>query len=252
MRSALLLTALAAVAAGCTMSRVPPAAPLSSAPAPATPASVAVSETPLPVLATVAPTSTAVPSATAFVPFTVATWADNVLLRSNPGYLFPQLAVLKEGSSLSVLGKSPGAEWLLCQTRDNRVGWVFAQLVERAGGDSMDAPTIWPASVQTLVGKMNDEAGVPISGIQFSIVQGVGSNAPRNDAMTDDTGTFYAFMPAETSGTWYVSYTAVSCKSNTMDANCNCKAGTCGSPDPKGINVDFPPATDDPLAFVWK
>lgn len=252
MRSTIASVLLTAVAVGCTISQATPGAHTSPAPAPATPASAAVSDTPVPMPATPVPTSTEVPAATAFVPFTVSTWADNVLLRSNPGYLFPQLGVLRKGTSLSVLGKSPGAEWLLCQTSDSRVGWVFAQLVERAGGDSVDAPSIWPTSVQTLVGKINDHAGVPISGIQFSIVQGAGTNAPRNDAMTDDSGTFYAFMPADTSGTWFVSYTAVSCKSNTMDANCNCKAGVCGSPDPKGINVDFPRAADDPLAFVWR
>jgi uncharacterized protein YraI len=252
MRSTIALAVLMAVAVGCTMNQATPGAPTAPAAVSATPAAAAVSDTPLPVPATAVPTSTAVPTATAFVPFTVSTWADNVLLRSNPGYLFPQLAVLRKGASLSVLGKSPGAEWLLCQTSDSRVGWVFAQLVERAGGVSMDAPSIWPTSVQTLVGKVNDQAGVPISGIQFSIVQGAGDNAPRTDAMTDDSGAFYGFMPADARGTWFVSYTAVSCESNTMDASCNCQAGVCGSPDPKGVNVDFPRAADDPLTFVWR
>jgi len=253
MRSTLVLTVLTAVAVGCTTNQATPGTPASPAPGSATPASAAAPEMPVPMPATAAvPTSTEVPAATAFVPFTVSTWADNVLLRSNPGYLFAQLAVLRQGTSLSVLGQSPGGEWLLSQTSDSRVGWVFAQLVERAGGGSVDAPSIWPTAVQTIVGKINDQAGVPISGIQFSIVQGAGANAPRNDAMTDDTGTFYAFMPADTSGTWFVSYTAVSCKSNTMDANCNCKGGLCGSPDPKGINVDLPRAADEPLAFVWR
>ena len=84
---------------------------------------------------TLVTTSTLAPTATAFVPFTVTTWADNVFLRSNPGYLFPQLAVLRKDTSLQVLGKSPGAEWLLCQTSESRVGWVFAQLVDGATGN---------------------------------------------------------------------------------------------------------------------
>ena len=70
--------------------------------------------------------------------------------------------------------------------------------------------------------------------------------------MTDISGTFYAFMPPDTSGTWLVSYTAVSCTSNTMDANCNCNAGVCGSPDPGSISVVFPRSADEPLAFTWR
>ena len=189
---------------------------------------------------------------TPFVPFEVTTWADNVLLRSGPGYLFQKLAVLRQGTSLLVLGQSPGGEWFLCQTSESSAGWVFAQLVERAAGDAVMAPTIWPASAQVLVGTVHDQAGVPINGIQFSIFQGGGADAPRNDAVTDESGTFYAFMPAETSGSWTVSYTAVSCKSNTMDANCNCNSGACGKPDPASISVEFPRAADDALAFIWR
>ena len=185
------------------------------------------------------------------MPFAVTTWANDVLLRSNRRNLFAKLAVLRKGISLLVLGKSPGAEWLLCQIGESRVGWVFSQFVERASGDLVEPPSIWPSLAQALVGKINDQAGVPISGIQFSIVQGAGACAPRNDALTYDSGTFYAFMPSDTNGTWLVSYTAVSCKSNTMDANCNCRSGVCGGPDPGSISVVFPRSAGDRLEFTW-
>jgi hypothetical protein len=239
---------LAATVVSCTATEPP--TPVGVTPAVAT--VTAILDTPAPMEATSAPTSTTEPAVTPFVPFEVMTWANNVLLRSGPGYLFQQLAVLREGASLLVLGKSPGGEWLLCQTPENRVGWVFAQLVERATEEVGEAPTIWPPSAQVLRGTVRDQAGVAINGIQFSIVQGGGNDAPRNDAVTDESGTFYAFMPAESSGSWFVSYTAVSCKSNTMDANCNCIGGTCGKPDPTSISVEFPRAADEALAFIWK
>jgi hypothetical protein len=253
MRSIVAAAMLSVVAVGCAMNEAAPRAASPSVPASSTPASAtAAPDTPGPMPPTIAPTSTAMPAGTPFVPFSVTTWADNVLLRSNPGYLFPQLAILRKGTSLLVLGRSPGTEWLLCQTSDSRVGWVFARLVDQAAGDLKAAPSIWPASAQALAGKVKDQAGVPISGIQFSIVQGGGADAPRNDAVTDDSGTFYAFMPADTNGTWLVSYTAVSCKSNTMDANCNCKAGLCGTSDPESISVVLPRSADDLLTFTWR
>ena len=138
------------------------------------------------------------------------------------------------------------------QTNDNRTGWVFTQLIDAGGADINTAPSIWPPAVQTLVGTLKDEAGVPISGIQFAIVQGAGVTAPRNDAVTDDTGTFYAFMPPESSGTWTLSFTAVACTSNTMDANCNCIAGSCGRPDPESISIVLPRSQEQPLEFTWR
>ncbi len=138
------------------------------------------------------------------------------------------------------------------QATDNRTGWVFNKLVDAGGADTNAAPSVRPPGVQALVGTLKDEAGVPISGIQFAIVQGAGAAAPRNDAVTDDTGTFYAFMPAELTGTWTLSFTAVACTSNTMDANCNCIAGSCGRPDPESISIVLPRSQEQPLEFTWR
>jgi hypothetical protein len=191
-----------------------------------------------------APTSTA----EVFVPFTVRTWADNVLLRANPGYLFRQLTVLNKGASLQVLGRSQGGEWLLVQTADNRSGWVFAQLVELEGRDLDPVPTVVPSDTLVVRGRVTHENGFPVSGIQFALVQGTGSNAPRTDAMTDESGIFHAFMPRDSSGTWWVSYTAISCKSNIMDADCN----WVGKPLPEGVYLELPQGASSMLEFAWK
>ena len=198
------------------------------------------------------PTATLEALSTPFMAFQVTTSVDNALLRENPGYLFPQLAVLQQGSSLLVLGRSPGGEWLLCETADHRAGWVFGKLVTPGSGDVQEAPVIRPASAQVVVGTVRDQAGVPISGIQFSVIQGSGNNAPRNDAVTDTSGRFYAFMPADASGSWTVSYTAVSCTSNTMDSNCNCIGGRCGTPDPLSVTIQLPQSPEAMLQFTWK
>jgi hypothetical protein len=246
----LTLFVAATLAAGCTMSSsespsTPTAIPLTASATPASSPSV-------PTVPPVAPTVTLEPPRTPFMAFTAATSVENALLRENPGYLFPQLAALKQGSALLVMGRSPGGEWLLCQTADHRAGWVFAQLVDASSEDLQQAPVIWPASAQVVVGLVRDQAGVPVSGIQFSIIQGTGNTAPRNDAVTDGSGQFYAFMPAEAAGEWNVSYTAVSCTSNTMDSSCNCIGGTCGMPDPLATTIQFPRPPQDVLQFTWR
>lgn len=191
------------------------------------------------------------PSGT-YVPFSVATTADNVALRKGPGYLFIRIGLLPEGTSLRVLAKSRGGEWALVQTTDARVGWVFIQLTESSGGNWASVPLSEPLGAQLITGSVIDLAGVPISGVQFALTQGNGSLAPRNDAMTDESGTFYAYMPADASGQWYLRYAAIACISNTMDSNCNPKNGVGGRPYPEGQYIALPLATQTRLQLIWK
>lgn len=234
-----------------------------SAPSPvAAPASInpppVPSFTPIPTLTSQPrPTvvSTLSPQATPFVPFYVFTGADNVVLRADPGYLFDAESVLKDSSSLLVLGRTPGGEWILVQypfgqTGMNIVGWVYAQLLAPTQNDLQSAPLIQPGDVQLVRGHVADSNGNPISGVQFAFVGGASDNAPRNDAMTDDQGDFYAFMPPSYNGAWSVGYVALSCKSNVMDANCNCLKGVCGKIYPDTVNITLP--YKNVLNFVWK
>ncbi len=214
--------------------------------------------TPIPTL-THLPEATATPSLpalpTPYVPYYITTSADNVVLRSNPGYLFDAEMVLKDGSQLLVLGRAPGNEWILVQypyalTGLDLVGWVYALLTTSNPVDLKSAPLFQPLDVQMVRGHVADAQGKPISGVQFAFVGGNSDNAPRNDAMTDDHGDFYAFMPPTYNGTWSVGYVALSCKSNIMDANCSCRQGACGKVVPDSINITLPDS--DVLNFVWK
>ena len=171
------------------------------------------------------------------------------MLRTGPGTLFDSQAALQKNTQLLILGQSPGDQWLYVETADGVMGWVFSLLLN-PGSAVAAAPIIQPENTQLITGRVFDGNGNPISGIQFSFIQGTGSNPPRNDAVTDSTGTFYAFMPLSAHGTWTVSYTAVACTSNTMDANCNCLNGACGKPDPELTTVILP--FSGTLTFVWK
>lgn len=184
-----------------------------------------------------------------YVPFYVVTQVDNLVLRANPGQLFEAKTTLPNASRLLVLGRAPGGEWLLVQTPLERTGWVFAQFVTSEGDLSL-VPVIQPADMQTVRGRVLDESGNPITGVQFAVVQDKAGSPPRNDAITDETGTFYAFMPVNTTGTWAVSFTAITCTSNVMDKDCNCLEGVCGGPTPASISITLP--LDELLEFSWK
>jgi len=186
-----------------------------------------------------------------YIPFYVVTQVDNLILRANPGYLFEAKTTLPNASRLLVLGRAPGGEWLLVQTPLERTGWVFAQFVT-SEGDLNLVPYVQPADMQVVCGRVLDENRSPITGIQFAVVQEKPGSPPRNDAITDETGTFYAFMPLDTTGTWAVSFTAVTCTSNVMDKDCKCINGVCGGPVPESISVALPLELNEPLEFLWK
>ncbi len=197
------------------------------------------------------PTVALVPAQT-FAPFDVTTGAANLALRTGPGYLFTRIGLLSEGVSLKVLGRSRGGEWALVQATENRVGWMFIQLINASGRDWSTVPYSDPLGAQLITGLVKDALGQPISGIQFAFTQGSGVLAPRTDAMTDSEGKFYAYMPTDIVGQWSVSYVAISCTSNTMDASCNPKNGIGGRPYPERQYVTLPLAPPATLQFVWK
>lgn len=210
---------------------------------------------PLPPTATLTPSPTPLPSptptptVTPFAPFEVRTRVDWVNVRSNPGYLFAVQASVRKGTVFSVRGKSPGGEWIRVENEKGISGWIFAQLLE-SPVDLQAVPVIQPEDVVTVMGRVADRTGKPISGVQFMITQGEAPNQQRTDAMTDAEGIFYAFMPRGVSGDWVVEYTAIACTSNLMDEKCNCIGGTCGSPQPSKITINLP---DFPaLVFEWQ
>ncbi len=200
---------------------------------------------------TMSPTETVLPSPTPteFAPFTVKVSVNNFNVRTNPGYLFPVLLMVQEGTELTVYGQAPGGEWIYVKTPSGVYGWVFAKLIFNEPRLSQ-APIREPEKVQLVNGFLKDVQGNPISGFQFALVQGSGNNAPRNDAMTDENGEFFAFMPTSSSGVWTVSYVAYACTSNVVDADCNFLPGQSKTPDPLIVDITLP--INEPLQFIFQ
>ncbi len=174
--------------------------------------------------------------------------ANNVNLRTGPGTVFPVSRLLMLHTRLELLGHAPGGEWLYVRTETNIYGWVLNWLVT-GGQANASTALIQPEDVQVVHGTVVDKSGVPVSGIGFAVTQGISPNGQRTDATSDATGQFYAYLPASTGGTWYVTYVSVACSSNTMDASCNC-IGTCGTADPQRVAINVP--SQSTLHFVWK
>ena len=197
------------------------------------------------------PAITATPEPTPFdyVPFNISPFVNNVKLRTNPGYLFPARIMVHQTTSLIVHGRSPGNEWIYVEAPDKIYGWVFGKLFNE-DQRLFQAPLVEPGEVQIIRGKLLDLAGQPVSGVQFMLTQGSGSNPLRNDANTDENGEFIAFMPLESSGTWTVAYTAISCTSNKMDSACNCLDNICGNVEPASQQITLP--YRDTIQFTWK
>ena len=188
---------------------------------------------------------------TPYVPFYAVSNVENLVLRANPGPLFEAKTTLPNASRLLVLGRAPGGEWLLVQTPLERTGWVYAQFVT-SEGDLNLVPFVQPADMLVVSGRVLDQKGAPVPGIQFAVVQEQAGSPPRVDAITDATGTFYVFMPAATTGTWAVSFTAITCASPVMDKDCKCLNGVCGGPAPGSVNITLPLEQTEPLLFSWQ
>jgi hypothetical protein len=193
------------------------------------------------------PTDTSLPVVTASGQLYIHTAAQNVNLRTQPGTLFPVSRVMPQGTRLQVLGLSPGGEWAYVLNDEGINGWVDISFVDAFPMEQI--LTVEPGDVNRITGRVLDENGLPVHGVGFAIVQQSGSKTLRTDAATDVSGTFYAYLPLTASGVWTVSYVSLDCKSNAMDANCNCLSNVC-SPDPVSIPVSLP--VNAPLNFTWK
>lgn len=201
--------------------------------------------------ATIVPSDTPMPSVTPFTPFVASVWADNVNVRTNPGYLFPSLKLLAKGSKFTVMGKAPGGEWVQVQLPDGKTGWVFSQLIE-SSVNFQEIPTIEPVDVQLIKGLVKDSAGVPIKGIGFTILQEAGGKSSSNTVLTDSNGEFYSFMPLSAKGDWTVSFNAIACKSNvwTDDSCTYYKQPYRGVVEPQSVVITLPHTAV--LELVWK
>jgi len=197
------------------------------------------------------PTATPAGSPTPFASFEVNPAVEGLMLRIGPGVLFDALQMLGSEATLTVLGKSPGGEWLKVQSANGTLGWVFAGLV-KSSVDLRAIPVIEPQGIVTIKGRVVDIVGTPIEGIGFEVKPEGAEASAASVASTDANGEFFAFLPEDASGTWTVTQTAIGCPSNIWtDSSCSAyKAGYIGTVEPNIQTVSLPQSGR--LEFTWK
>lgn len=146
--------------------------------------------------------------------------AQGVFLRDGPGTLFPPRKLLDQNAPLTVIGRARGDDWLLVEAGGEE-GWIatiFATLEDK----SLIAvlPVHNPAEAVTIRGQVTDTFGGPVEGISFSVTQITAAGALRTDATTRKDGFFYAYLPADATGSWRVALTGIDCKSPIVDEEC--------------------------------
>ncbi len=222
---------------------------LACQPAPASP--LVPSATPdLTATSTPEPTVTLTPTAspTPFIPFTINTFADNVNVRNNPGYLFNVKLLVNSSDTLTVHGMSPGGEWIYVEVTPDVYGWIFGKLLYTRLPPPL--PIKEPVDVQRIRAHVTDSSSHPVSGIAFALTSSMLETAARSDSLSDANGDVYFFIPLHTEGDWYLTYVGYACTSSAVDANCNCIVGGCGKVEPAQLIITLP--TSEVFEFSWK
>ncbi len=205
--------------------------------------------TPIPTLLfTSVPTVVVNDVVTAGGAYYIFTRAQNVNLRTQPGFLFQVSRVMAQGTRLQVLGISPGGEWAYVQNDEGINGWVGVSFVDSFPLEQFSF--VEPRDSQLVSGRVLDSSGLAVSGIGFAIEQITASNSLRTDAVTDTSGVFYAYLPKKYSGEWTVSFISISSASNAMTPECLAAAHVCGQPQP--LKAAFALPMNSQLNFAWK
>ncbi len=187
--------------------------PTSTQPAP--------TETPIPPKPT--PTETPIPTVTGtpspISPIPVLVNVDSINLRKGPARLYDAVEQFNKDTPMIAYGQSQGGEWLLVRTEEDLTGWVAAEFV-KAESKTDKLPVFKIDNGYIVTGKVVGPDDIPVQGVVFAVHQGAENLGRRVDAMTDELGIYYAFLPPGSGGTWIADIVGISCDSPIVDTAC--------------------------------
>ena len=249
----LVLLALSLAAAGCARFN---AADTATPPPPSSSPTPEIAALPPTAAATLAPTVTLAPTETALPPAPTATHvpagnvhaSTNVLslnLRSGPGTTFGVRFKAAKGAQFEVQGKAPGGEWVLVKKANGQVGWVALTFLNLQGALE-DVPNASVDFARVIRGKVIDPAGAPVDGIVMAVSKSYDLFAsPRTEATTDSSGQFFAYLPKDLVGKWYVGQVGIACTSRVATTVCSLPGSV--TPEPFTLLL----AGADPAALTF-
>lgn len=183
---------------------------------------------------TAVPTETAASPATASAPTAAPTAAvtladsiaatikvDNTRLRSGPGLFFDPVTLLYHGNTVNVLRKARGDDWALVDAGAGRQGWLSIPTTSLAKDQVARLQIQEGIDAVVLTGRVVDENGQGMPGIQFAAFQGDPEDEHAETYATSMAdGNFVFYLPPASKDEWRISLKSVACDSPIIGLNC--------------------------------
>ena len=140
-------------------------------------------------------------------------------VREGPGTGFRINFKLLEGTSINILSRVMGNEWVHLNTEGGLEGWAAVSFIELQG--SLESVALeQPDFAYLIKGAIVDQTGQPVDAVTIAVFAGTNPTDPRTDATSDSAGHYYAFLPKDEQTRWQVTVVGVGCSSRIMDADC--------------------------------
>ena len=145
---------------------------------------------------------------------------DNLNLRAGPGTTYAILNSYPVNTELFVVARVPGNEWVRVKLADDKTGWMSAELLG-LGENVAYLPLEEVTDSIMVTGRVIDSEGKPVNMVTIAVMQRLASSTLRTDAITDQDGYWYAYIPKESAGMWEVQVISAGCTSWIYDETCN-------------------------------
>jgi hypothetical protein len=169
---------------------------------------------------------------------------DYFILREGPGRLFDRVAMYASGSQVLVLARAQGSEWVLVQTEDFQSGWMNTAGLKTLGDFSPLPIYQYPGAVMLSGHVWNiDQSPAPRIGVRVQPLDNMDPNLMEN-VTTGLDGTWYAFLPANASGSWEVQAVSYGCPPEVPVGQCSIVGNlpdrmTITLPDALSVNLEL-------------
>ena len=144
-------------------------------------------------------------------------------LRTGPSTFFDIIQTFVEGTQITALRRTADSKWVQVEIEleddPTMEGWMSVLFLELQGDVSgLPVETFGPE--RTITGRVEDNEGSPIPGINVAVILSNDEYDLRDDAISDENGVFTVYLPEDLFGTFDVQIVSWNCESPIADANC--------------------------------
>jgi len=190
-------------------------------------------------------TQTREPTPTPPSSFSATINANYALLRSGPSSMHQPILRYPYETTVTITGKATGDEWVFVQVPDQNTGWLSVQYLDLEYPLSA-VPVQAAADTDLIYGIIQDSTGSRLAGVGISVCIDLCYQSHRTDAVSNQNGEFFAYVPNTTGDQLRVFVSSVDCWSSIMGPDCQFK----GTFMPEEIIIKEIPNID-PLLFMY-